>query len=352
MPENLPELSKRLAELADEVDLSGDWPARSLDVLTEFGCWKWWLPGECGGVDLSPHQMIEGLEAVARGCMTTALIFTQHAAAVDLIVRADNQELKTDVCPRAAAGELLLTVGISQLTTSRQGGEPAMRVNCRGSDARFTGLMPWVTSAPHCDMVATGGVLDDGRQLLACLDMDARGITVESPMKLAAMQASATSLVRCENVVCDPSRVVSGPVENALGRRSTVRPLVVSATGVGLAGSIVGLIKERIGTRDAAFSAVAERAIERYNETRKSLYDAADRLGDNAFEPSAAIIRASVNELLMRLAIMLVTVAKGTGFVRGHPAQRLAREAMFFLVWSAPESVQLRTLEGIFGCDG
>jgi hypothetical protein len=30
-------------------------------------------------------------------------------------------------------------------------------------------------------------------------------------------------------------------------------------------------------------------------------------------------------------------VAKGTGFVLPHPAQRWARQAHFFLVWSCPQ---------------
>jgi len=31
-----------------------------------------------------------------------------------------------------------------------------------------------------------------------------------------------------------------------------------------------------------------------------------------------------------------LTAAKGTGFLRPHPAQRWARQALFFLVWSCP----------------
>ena len=36
--------------------------------------------------------------------------------------------------------------------------------------------------------------------------------------------------------------------------------------------------------------------------------------------------------------------AKGTGFVAPHPAQRWARQALFFLVWSCPQPVLSATL--------
>ena len=37
--------------------------------------------------------------------------------------------------------------------------------------------------------------------------------------------------------------------------------------------------------------------------------------------------------------------AKGAGFVRPHPAQRWARQALFFLVWSCPRPAAEALLE-------
>ena len=46
----------------------------------------------------------------------------------------------------------------------------------------------------------------------------------------------------------------------------------------------------------------------------------------------------------MRLAMTCLTFAKGSGFIRQRDAQRLSREAMFFLVWSATDEVRAKTL--------
>jgi hypothetical protein len=41
----------------------------------------------------------------------------------------------------------------------------------------------------------------------------------------------------------------------------------------------------------------------------------------------------------MRITQAAVALHKGSALVLDHPAQRLAREAMFFLVWSCPDPV-------------
>ena len=50
-------------------------------------------------------------------------------------------------------------------------------------------------------------------------------------------------------------------------------------------------------------------------------------------------LRGDANGLVLRAAQAALTASKGAGFVRGHPAERLVRESLFFLVWSCPQSV-------------
>ena len=82
-----------------------------------------------------------------------------------------------------------------------------------------------------------------------------------------------------------------------------------------------------------------------YAEIRRRLYDAAETLDDPTAEIPSMEIRVAVNDLLGRLALSLMTLLKGSGYLTSHPVQRLVREAMFFLVWSAPPSVQMGELD-------
>ena len=49
--------------------------------------------------------------------------------------------------------------------------------------------------------------------------------------------------------------------------------------------------------------------------------------------------RGKCNDLALLIGHAAVALYKGTGLLADHPAQRLAREAMFLLVWSCPNPV-------------
>ena len=50
-------------------------------------------------------------------------------------------------------------------------------------------------------------------------------------------------------------------------------------------------------------------------------------------------VRGTCNDLALRVTHAAVALYKGTALLADHPAQRLAREAMFLLVWSCPNPV-------------
>jgi hypothetical protein len=67
-------------------------------------------------------------------------------------------------------------------------------------------------------------------------------------------------------------------------------------------------------------------------------------LDEGAAPKSAFSLRARANALALRATQAALTASKGTGFVRPHPAQRRARQALFFLVWSCPRPAAEATL--------
>jgi hypothetical protein len=59
----------------------------------------------------------------------------------------------------------------------------------------------------------------------------------------------------------------------------------------------------------------------------------------------ATKLRGQVNDLAVRITHAAVALHKGSALLIGHPAQRLARESMFLLVWSCPNPVIDCTVE-------
>lgn len=359
MEQALQQLAGNLSRHATHNDITGIWPVSSLAELSSVGAWQWVIPVEYGGRGLDQVQLTQAYEAVAAGCLTTLLILTQRDRACELIADGANDALKAELLPRLARNDLLATVGISQVTTSRQGARPALVAAAEGDDFVLNGVMPWVTSAASSDVIVTAALLSDGRQLLAAVDTRAPGVTIDKPMDLMALQASLTSEVHCRNVRVPRAHVIRGPAANALSSGMTIRPHVVAAAGVGLAGSMATFILAHAGSANGALRTLAEEISHRCDAMRERLYritqQAAARSAARAGttepgdEPAEANdektdLRIAVNDLLVRVAAAALVYGKGTGFLRQMPVQRLVREAMFFLVWSASTDVRAGTV--------
>ena len=334
----LDELTTALAARANDYERAVQWPVQSLADFASAGGWRWSIPESYGGDGHSVAQRLSAYAALARGDMSTALFVTQHDGAADLMTRSSNETLKDEWLPRFARGEALTTIGYSQLTTSRQGGAPAMAASRNQDGFVLEGVMPWVTGAPYVTNVACGAALEDGTQLLALVPMDRAGAEVVDAEPLAALNSTYTCEVLCHQVQVTDAELIAGPVEHVLRQRSTPRLLLVSATGTGLARAMVDEVRRL---------APSASGLETIHTTTEDLVARLDTLAvrETLEQIEIDTFRAEVNNWLVRLAGFLMTTAKGSGFRRDANAQRLATEAMFFCVWSASGTVRDGTVE-------
>ena len=60
---------------------------------------------------------------------------------------------------------------------------------------------------------------------------------------------------------------------------------------------------------------------------------------DSSDSSLVPLLRGQCNYLALRVTHAAVALYKGNALLVSHPAQRLAREAMFLLVWSCPDPV-------------
>lgn len=346
-----PNLTAAIAESAAEYDSHGGWPRKAIDALTSAGAWRWSIAAEFGGDPLHPVDQLRAYEAIARGSVAVALIVTQRDGACDLIAGGENDALKTRLLPAFARGERFTSVGIAQLTTSKgKDGKPHMTATPDGDGFVLNGRMPWVTGGPACDEIVTGGVLEDGLQVLGVVSTDDPGVTLGDPAKLLALDASCTGRVECEGVRIGPEQLIRGPAEAALKMSTPVKPLVVSSVGLGLAGAIDDALAAMEDRLSAPLVDPVARVRRLYREVRTAVFAAGEKaVEDPGEEIPKAALRVRVNDLLTRQAITLMTASKGAGFTQSHPTQRLVRESMFFHVWSASPAVQGETLGRLFG---
>jgi alkylation response protein AidB-like acyl-CoA dehydrogenase len=332
---DLMEILPGIRSRADRLDETGDWPAEDLHMLSTAAAMRWAVPTAYDGEDLSAIELHFRYEAIAAASLTAALILTQRDGAVAIIASSGNETLKEELLPRLARNELFTTAGIAQLTTSRQRGGPALRANIADGKLHLHGEIPWATAAAQSAVVIVGGVLEDGRQILCALPMRTPGVQLEPALPLMALRGGHTSTIRCDNVTIDTRQILLGPAENVLSLRKNVLPIGQTFLAMGLTAGAITLIGEI--NSDTA-TAAGTRLGGQLHQLRSEVLD----FCNPAFCCDAgrgSILRGQVIDLALRATQTAVSLHKGAGLIAGHPAQRLAREALFLLVWSCPSPV-------------
>ncbi|HZV06301.1 MAG TPA: acyl-CoA dehydrogenase family protein [Gemmataceae bacterium] len=321
-----------LEKHAGEADAVPSWPAASWDALRRSGVLGWIIPREYGGSELDALELLEGYQRLAGACLTTCFLLSQRDSACRRLRDSGHEALCRELLPALAAGQRFATVGLAQLTTSRQHVRPVLTARLEDGGVRLDGVMPWVTGAPHADHFLTGVVLDDGRQLLVVVPRDAAGMSVGPPMELMALQGSLTAEVRCRDVRLERRWILAGPAERVLAGGRGAGGLETSGLALGLAKSAIVYLQKEAQKR-SEWQARATACAESWQALQEQLLRLA-REGADA--QAASNLRAKVNALVLRATQFALAAAKGSGFLRSHPAQRWARQAMFFLVWSCP----------------
>ena len=244
-----------LAGHAEDADRRDDWPAASWQLVRQAGVLAWSVPGAYGGLALSAVELLVGYEQLASACLTTAFILSQREAAVRRLDAYPVPELQQRFLPALWRGELFATVGLSQLTTSRQHQAPALLATPAGSadhpdHYQLDGVIPWVTGADQADLVIVGAVLPDGRQVLVVLPAKQAGMSVAAPLPLLALAGSRTAQIHCAGVRIPADLVLAGPGEKLLAQgKGGVGGLETSCLALGLARAAVAFVQEEANQR-------------------------------------------------------------------------------------------------------
>jgi butyryl-CoA dehydrogenase len=341
-------LVRHLATADGPADNAGVWPDELWSILRAAGAPGWSLPASFGGVDLDRRTLVARNARIAKGSLTAAFILSQHDAAVRRLVIAAERPTATYWLDAISTGDAFATVGLSQLTTSKRAVLSAKLVG--PGHYELNGAMPWVTAAERADVIIGGALTDDNQQILFALPTDRIGVTVRPAYELAALGASRTSEIGCEAVALSDSDLLAGPLENVMTAGPSVGTggLETSALALGQAWAALEALES-----EAPAETSLNEPVEALRRAWDTLRDDLDRTAQGLADAQApAAIRARANALVIRITQAYLTARKGSGFLRSDPAQRWARQALFFLVWSCPRPVAQAAIRDLAGlCD-
>jgi len=321
----------RAAAIADEVlfpaanatDASPLLPRSTLDRLAAEGFYGIAGPREAGGRDLDAATTARVVEVLASGCLTTTFVWLQHRNPVRAVAGSGTPGLREAWLEPLCAGERRAGIALA----GERPGPPLLSARADGNDLLLDGEAPWVSGWGVIDVVMVAARRGD-RVVRALVDATAGPTLAVDPLHLVAVNASGTVTLRFDGHRVPAERIVGDePLEAVLGR---------DAAGLRMNGSLA------LGVIRRCLTLLGPHALEAELEAARAGLDAAGA----AALPAA---RARACELAVRAASALVVAGGARSILAGHHAERLAREALFLLVFGSRPAIRDALLERIAG---
>ncbi|MDQ6781886.1 MAG: acyl-CoA/acyl-ACP dehydrogenase [Actinomycetota bacterium] len=298
-------------------------PLAYLDALADGGLYGLFAPADVGGFDADPLTAARVIEILGGASLTTAFIWIQHHNAVRAL-RFSRSSLRDAWLAPLAGGMVRSGIAYAAL---RRPGPPAMEARPAGDGWLLTGEAPWVTGWGRIGIIIAGARRGD-HLVWALLDASEAPTLTATPLELAAVAASSTVTLRLEGHPVGADRVVEVEAFADWRRRDALDPRSNGYLALGVAARAASL------TGDPSLTAAVDRA-------REAL--------DGVEGAQAVMVRAKVSLLAVRVTTALMVQGGGRSIELGHHAQRLAREAMFLLVFGQTSSIRAAQMHLLTG---
>lgn len=314
-------------ELADEVlfpaamqvDRLDVLPAAYLDALAAAGLYGAPAPAEAGGLGLDLRQVANVVEELASGSLAATFVLIQHFRLVMTLAGGGAPAALRDrwlasACQGRTRGGIALTGLIP--------GPPQLRAEPAGGGWRLDGTAPWVTGWGLIDLVEVVARGPDDTVVTLIMDAaDQPGLAV-TRQRLAAIDAAVTVRLGFERVLIPAERFVDQvPFDPAVS---------VQPAGLRLNGSLA------LGVSRRCARLFGPSPLDDEVTGCRDRLDAA--LGTDPEAMAAA--RAAASELALRAAAALTVRDGGNSITVDQHPQRLAREALFLLVFGSRPGIK------------
>ena len=310
---------------AMNVDAADQIPAGHLDALASAGLYGLAGPRSAGGWDADLTTFCDVIEIMSGGCLATTFVWLQHHSAVRALASSQNSGLRDRWLLPLCAGEQRAGIALG----GARPGPPLLRARAVPGGYAFEGRAPWVTGWDMIDVVHTLARDDSGNVVAALLPAQASASLAVDQLDLVAVNASRTAELRFAGHFV-PAELVSLVMPHSEWAAKDAGGLRANGSlSLGVAGRCCQLIGQLPGAADGAAELSAGLM------ALRAALEAA-----NAESMPAA--RAAASALAFQAAGALVVAAGSQSVLVGEHPQRLAREALFLLVFGSRPPIKAR----------
>ncbi|RUP01874.1 MAG: acyl-CoA dehydrogenase [Mycobacterium sp.] len=299
--------------------------------------------GAPGNADGRLSEMTDVIRLISGECMSTGFSVWANRMAVEYLLTAATP-FSLAAAESLAAGTSLGVTGMAAAFKTLAGcGQLELAATVVEGGYRISGPIRWASNLYKDSLLVTAAAANDGAKVIVALPLSSPGVTVGDHFKLLAMDSTASSYLKLDDVFVPDAQVLSTDFESFLG---AVRPtflVLQSAMCVGLAETTLRHAKDGLTGVNAVFAAEVDEIAERLVWARTAVARLAGAVGGQQSPSKKELLslRLTAAEIASASAALEVRTAGGKGYASRTPASRRYREAAFIPVQS-PSEAQLR----------
>ena len=206
-------VAERIAPYAGRWERDDGFPVELVDELREAGLLGAPLPAEIGGGGLDPISYGLLTEELGRGCSSVRSLPTVHDMTTQAVHRWGSREVRDELVPRMARGELLAAFALTEPEVGSDAASVTTEARWSGrpeDDVVLTGRKRWITCARIADLFLVFARYED-QPLAVLVDADSPGLTRTPIRGISGTGAAHLAQLDFDGCRVPGSRVVGRP---------------------------------------------------------------------------------------------------------------------------------------------
>jgi alkylation response protein AidB-like acyl-CoA dehydrogenase len=348
---------REIAPHAAAVDAESRFPVEAQKALTAAGFHATHIPEQYGGEGADAIATCIVIEETARVDASASLIPAVNKLGSMPVMLAASEDLKRTVLPTIAAGDAMISYGLSEREAGSDAASMRTRARRDGDTWVLNGTKAWITNAGVSEWYTVMAVTDPGKGARGIsafvVHRDDPGFAVGPKERKMGIKGSPTCELYLTDCTVPADRIIGEPgsgFSTALRSLDFTRP-TIGAQAVGIAqgalDAAVAYAKERkqFGTAIADFQGVQFMLADmemRIAAARHLVYVAAargERGGADVTRLSASA-KAFASDVAMQVTTDAVQLFGGAGYTQDFPVERMMRDAKITQIYEGTNQVQ------------
>jgi butyryl-CoA dehydrogenase len=347
----------RVAPAARDIDESNAFPVSLIWEAASRGLLGITIPREHGGLGHDHVSYVLGIEAIARGSATVAVVLTvSNSLVAEVLLRFGTAAQKGEWLHSLATGEAIGVFALSEEHAGTDAANQETMAQTDGSGWRLSGRKVWVANAEAATVGIVFAATQPGKR--------GRGITAfllplgrEGVRRQPGPDSLGVRGLGCMDLVLDGVGVGPGDVIGDVDGGFAVARAALEAGRVAIAAQALGVgqaaldealahakARQTFGRPIAKYQAVqwflADMATELEAARMLTLKAAAMMDTGAAFGAEAAMAKLAASEAAHRAADKAMQVLASAGYRRGSTVERLFRDARASEIYQGTSEVQ------------